>query len=61
LLLCGRAEHAASKYLKSEYKLPKKLDESSFSRNLSSLKGKLTASSSGKKFSSAAAAGQRAH
>lgn len=39
--------------------MPKKLDESSFSRNLSSLKGKLTASS-GKKFSSAAAAAQRA-
>jgi hypothetical protein len=59
LLMWCRAEHGASKYLKSEYRMPKKLDESSFSRNLSSLKGKLTASS-GKKFSSAAAAAQRA-
>ena len=59
LPLWCRAEHGASKYLKSEYRMPKKLDESSFSRNLSSLKGKLTASS-GKKFSSAAAAAQRA-
>ena len=37
-----RAEHAASKYLKTEYRLPKKLEESSFSRNLEVLKGKLS-------------------
>jgi len=55
-----RAEHAASKYLKNEYRLPKKLDESSLSRNLSSLKDKLSSAGS-KKSSSAYATGQRAH